>query len=77
MTVQFLHCGKHDKLYTEEQPCPGCETEKAQHLHDPNEVHEEQEPKPDEEQEEHEKKTEHEPTGPHSPDKEKEEMVSV
>lgn len=24
------HCGKHDKIFTEENPCPGCETEKAQ-----------------------------------------------
>lgn len=23
------HCGKHDKIYNEETPCPGCETEKA------------------------------------------------
>ena len=23
------HCGKHDKIFTDEQPCPGCETEKA------------------------------------------------
>lgn len=23
------HCGKHDKIFNEENPCPGCETEKA------------------------------------------------
>lgn len=23
------HCGKHDKIFTEEKPCPGCETEAA------------------------------------------------
>lgn len=24
------HCGKHDKIYDERTPCPGCETEKAE-----------------------------------------------
>jgi hypothetical protein len=27
MTENIL-CGKHDKIYTQEKPCPGCETEK-------------------------------------------------
>ena len=23
------HCGKHDKIFDENKPCPGCENEKA------------------------------------------------
>ena len=30
--MTMLHCGKHDKIYSDEpednKPCPGCETEK-------------------------------------------------
>lgn len=26
--TQWQHCGKHDKNFSEEHPCPGCESEK-------------------------------------------------
>lgn len=30
MTTTNIHCGRHDKIFNEETPCPGCETEKAE-----------------------------------------------
>ena len=46
---QNLHCGKHDKIFNEENPCPGCETEKAEaknpkHGEEGHEHKEEEEP---------------------------------
>jgi hypothetical protein len=29
MNGQNEHCGKHDKIFNDITPCPGCETEKA------------------------------------------------
>ena len=26
--TQWRHCGKHDKNFSDEVPCPGCESEK-------------------------------------------------
>lgn len=30
--MENQHCGKHDKIFSDSKPCPGCVTEKAGHF---------------------------------------------
>lgn len=32
------HCGKHDKIFDEDNPCPGCVTEQSQQILGPDDT---------------------------------------
>ena len=44
--TENIHCGKHDKIFTEKIPCPGCETEKQAGSDKPPESESKPEPEP-------------------------------